>query len=100
MAPEVLMEQRPDARSDIFALGVVFYEAISGCHPFHSSTRMATADRILREVPSPLTRFRAHIPAELERIVYLCLEKNPMERYQCSRNLVADLKLLRQRVKI
>jgi len=95
MAPEVWMEQAADARSDIFSLGVVFYEVISGRHPFRSSTRMATADRILRESPAPLTRFDAAIPAELERIIYRCLEKNPNDRYQCSRDLLADFKSLR-----
>jgi tRNA A-37 threonylcarbamoyl transferase component Bud32 len=97
MAPEVLLEQKVDARSDIFSLGVVFYEAVSGYHPFRSSTRRSTADRILREAPTPLNRFNAQIPAELERIVYRCLEKNPNDRYQCSRDLVADLILLRSK---
>jgi serine/threonine protein kinase len=97
MAPEVLMEQGADARSDIFSLGVVFYEAVSGYHPFRSSTRRGTADRILRDAPTPLIRFNAQVPAGLERIVHRCLEKNPNERYQCSRDLVADLILLRDK---
>jgi serine/threonine protein kinase len=95
MAPEVLMAYEADARSDIFSLGVVFYEAISGHHPFRSSSRTATAGCILREAPVPLIRFNAQIPAELAVIVQRCLEKNPNDRYQLSRDLVADFRLLR-----
>jgi serine/threonine-protein kinase len=97
MAPEVLMAYEADARSDIFSRGVVFYEAISGHHPFRSSSRTTTADRILREAPIPLIRCNPQIPAELAVIVQRCLEKNPNDRYQLSRDLVADFRLLRNR---
>ena len=97
MAPELWRGQLADARSDIFSLGVVFYEAMSGSHPFHSSMRSGMAERIFSEAPTPLSRFNAQVPLELERIVHRCLEKNPNSRYQCGRDLAVDLILLRQK---
>ena len=95
MAPEVLMSQEADARSDIFSLGVVFYEALTGYHPFRSTSRLSTAERVLREAPVPLVQFKLQIPAKLGFIIQKCLEKRPDDRYQRSRDLAMDLKLLR-----
>ena len=56
MSPELLLENHPDWRADIFSLGVVFYEALSGRHPFQARSFVATSDRILRDSPPPLRR--------------------------------------------
>ena len=53
MSPEVLLEKTPDGRADIFSLGVVFYEVLTGHHPFLAGGFVATSDRIRCETPGP-----------------------------------------------
>jgi serine/threonine-protein kinase len=96
MAPEVLRERPPDARCDLFSLGVVFYEMLAGKHPFRAATFVETAQRILHEPPPPLTAARPELPAELDRIVRKLLAKEPDERYATARDLLADLHALRR----
>ena len=92
MAPEVLLDKEPDQRADIFSLGVVFYEALSGRHPFHGENFVATTGRILHETPPQLSKANPKVPAELERIVAKMLAKNPAERYATSADLLVDLR--------
>ncbi len=92
MAPETLLEKEPDPRADIFSLGVVFYEALSGRHPFHGENFVATTGRILHETPPPLSKANPKVPGELERIVAKMLAKNPAERYATSADLLVDLR--------
>ncbi len=80
MAPEVLLEKEPDARADIFSLGVVYYEMLAGRHPFRAESFMATTDRILREAPAPLAELNPRVPARLEGLVESMLEKDPARR--------------------
>jgi eukaryotic-like serine/threonine-protein kinase len=91
MAPEVLLENAPDARSDIFSLGVVFYEALSGSHPFRAPTLLGTADNILHVSPPPLEKTHAHIPASLSTIVTHMIAKEPRARYASAERLLEDL---------
>jgi len=94
MAPEVLLQQGVDTRSDIFSLGIVLYEAVTGQHPFRAETFIATSDRILHELPVPPSRLNPHVPVELERIVTKMLAKDPRERYATAADLVVDLHAL------
>lgn len=94
MAPEVLLEQEPDGRADIFSLGVVFYEALTGRHPFRAGSFLATTDRILHAAPAPLREANPRVPAELERIVAKMLAKEPTERYATAADLLVDLRAL------
>ncbi len=96
MAPEVLLEKEPDGRADIFSLGVVFYEALTGWHPFLAGSFMATSDRVLHEEPPPLTQLNPQAPPELERIVAKMLAKDPAERYATAADLLGDLRALQQ----
>jgi hypothetical protein len=66
MSPEVLLENHPDWRADILSLGVVFYEALSGRHPFQARSFVATSDRILRDSPPPLRR---RSPGDISNVV-------------------------------
>jgi tetratricopeptide (TPR) repeat protein len=91
MAPEVLLESEPDARSDIFSLGVVFYEALSGSHPFRAPSLLGTTDNILHVSPPPLDKTHAHIPAPLSQIVAHMLAKEPRARYASAERLLEDL---------
>jgi tetratricopeptide (TPR) repeat protein len=79
LSPEVLQGKPADARSDLWALGVVLYEMLSGRLPFLGSTMFQVSSAILREEPSPLP---ANVPSRLRRIVERCLEKEPEGRYQ------------------
>lgn len=95
MSPEQVRAEALDGRSDIFSFGVVLYEMISGQQPFASKSSAATASAILTLEPAPLARFSKGAPAELERIVSKALHKNPDERYQTARDLLIDLRRLR-----
>jgi eukaryotic-like serine/threonine-protein kinase len=94
MAPEVLLEKIPDGRSDIFSLGIVFYEALTGHHPFLSNSFVATSERILHETPTPIHIFNAQVPEALEAVVTKALVKDPAQRYQDARALLQDLRLV------
>jgi TolB-like protein/Flp pilus assembly protein TadD len=78
-----------DHRSDIFSLGVVMYEMLTGKNPFAASTFLDTVRRVREVTPDPIER--RDCPAELKRIVFKCLEKDPQRRYQTLRDLVLDL---------
>jgi len=91
MAPEVLLQQNLDSRADIFSMGVVFYEMLTGRHPFEGPTLVATADRILHLQPQAMGSLVGGVPAELERIVFKMLAKSPEQRYATAADLLVDL---------
>lgn len=94
LAPEVLQGRPPDGRADLFSLGVVFYEALSGRHPFLASTFVATTDRILHETPATLAQLNPEVPPELEHVVAKLLAKDPADRYATAADLLVDLRAL------
>ena len=94
MSPEVLETRESDARADMFSLGVVFYEALAGRHPFRADGFLPTCERILHEDPPLLREVNSNVPAGLERIVSKMLAKNPAERYATATDLAADLRAL------
>jgi serine/threonine-protein kinase len=98
MAPEVLLEQELDARTDLFSLGIVFYEMLTGRHPFDTHKPVATADHILHAQPPPMKTLVAEVPAGLERIVFKMLAKSPEERYATAADLLVDLRALQHEV--
>lgn len=98
MSPEQVRGEALDARSDIFSFGVVLYEALSGHQPFASTSSAATASAILTHEPPPLGRYSRTVPGELDRIVSKALRKNPDERYQTTKDLLLDLRNLREEV--
>ena len=82
MAPEQVRGQPIDARSDLFSLGVVLYEAVTGEHPFAATTMGATFDAILHRRPRPPREVSPAVPAGLETIVLKAVEKDRRRRFQ------------------
>ncbi len=91
MAPEVLLNQDPDARSDLFSLGIVLYEALAGHHPFPAESLLQRSDKIVHETPTPLNKFNPRLLPGMESIVSRLLEKNPDKRYTTASEVHADL---------
>jgi serine/threonine-protein kinase len=98
MSPEQLRGDALDPRTDLFSLGVLLYETVSGRRPFKTESAAATAASILTAEPPPITTYRGDVPAELQRIVRKCLEKDRERRYQSAADLKLDLQNLRHGV--
>ena len=96
MSPEQVLGKELDARTDLFSLGVVLYEMTTGRLPFSGSQANEVTDRILHAQPEALARFNYEVPAELERIIRKCLEKDRERRYQLAREVLADLSRLKE----
>ncbi|HUP50271.1 MAG TPA: protein kinase [Thermoanaerobaculia bacterium] len=93
MSPEQVRAEQVDARSDIFALGTILHEMLSGASPFHRGSSADTTSAILRDDPPPLPPSARTHPS-LVRVVHRCLEKNPEERFQSARDLAFDLQAI------
>ncbi|PYQ60626.1 MAG: hypothetical protein DMF58_07575, partial [Acidobacteria bacterium] len=92
MAPEQVSGAKVDARTDIFALGCVLYEMLSGERAFQRSSAGETLAAILRDEPRDLADTDSRLPSTLVTIVRRCLQKNPEERFQSARDLAFDLR--------
>jgi len=99
MSPEQARGHQVDARTDIFSLGVVIYELLTGHLPFEGSSIYEIMAAILSDQESPpLSRYSPEVPAELERIVSKVLQKNRDQRYQTIKDLLLDLQSLKQQL--
>lgn len=94
MAPEMLLEKGVDGRSDIFSLGVVFYEMLAGVHPFRANSYAGTIDGVLRREPGPLGGQRKDVPVALEGLILRMLAKNPQDRPGDAKALLAELQAI------
>jgi len=96
MAPEQVRGAATDARTDLFSLGILLYELLTGRRPFGGATPADVSSAILRDAPAPLRAARPDLPADIERIVGRCLEKDPDRRFQTAKDVRNELELVRR----
>lgn len=98
MSPEQVEGRQIDARSDLFSLGVIFYELLSGKRPFSGGSSPALMSAILRDTPAPISSTRSDLPDGLERLIDRLIEKRLEDRVQTARDVFNELKHLRKQV--
>jgi serine/threonine protein kinase len=91
MAPEQLDGTEADARTDIFALGTILYEMATGLRAFEASGRASLIAAIVEREPAPISSVQPLVPPALERIVSVCLRKDPTERWQTAHDVKLGL---------
>jgi len=94
MSPEQINERQLASNTDLFSLGVVMYELLTGHNPFRADSLLAINQKITREEPQPVSDFRTDLPEGLEYTLKRMLKKNPDKRYANGLDLAADLALM------
>ena len=94
MAPEQVLGQAVDARTDIFALGAVLYEMVTGRRAFKGKNQITVMNAILESEPEPINKLKVMTPLTLDHAIQRCLAKDPEERWQSARDLALELKWL------
>src|SRR3984893_4194489 len=92
MSPEQIEGKELDGRSDIFSLGAVLYEMLTGKKAFQGKSQLSVASAILEKDPEPLSSFKPLTPPALEHAIRRCLAKDPEERWQTARDVAFELK--------
>jgi serine/threonine protein kinase/tetratricopeptide (TPR) repeat protein len=100
MAPEQLLGETTDARTDIYGLGAVLYQMATGQRPFREEVSSRLTDAILHQAPVPPHTLSNRVPPELERIMLKCLEKEPENRYQSAKELDVDLRRMQMQMRM
>jgi serine/threonine protein kinase len=91
MSPEQIQEDVLTSQTDIYSLGVVFYELLTGRHPFAAETFSKLIYNVINEPVPPLSKFRSDLPDALNRILARALEKDPNQRYRTGLDMAIDL---------
>ncbi len=100
MAPEQVQGKKVDGRADLFSLGIILYEMISGKKPYEGDNIASLFHSILTQDPEPITRIVAHIPKELDKVLSRALEKDREKRYQTGKEFARDLALVLEKKKL
>jgi serine/threonine protein kinase/Tol biopolymer transport system component len=98
MSPEQAEGRPVDHRSDVFSLGILLYEMLTGQRPFAGDSRLSTLTAILRDTPPSVTELKHSLPRHLGRIIKRCLAKDPQRRYQTVRDLHNELLELKREI--
>ena len=94
MSPEQIRGEAVDARSDLFAFGIILHELATGRRPFTGNSSADISSSILRDEPAPIRDVRADLPRDIGRIVARCLEKDARDRFQTARDVYQELRYL------
>jgi eukaryotic-like serine/threonine-protein kinase len=97
MAPEQLTGGTPDARSDLFSLGVMLYSMLTGFRPFQGNTAETVCFKVMNIEPVPVSSFQAELPPGLDNIVSRAIAKEPRERYQSGIEMADEIRAFMQR---
>jgi serine/threonine-protein kinase len=92
LSPEQVMGEPGDATSDIYSLGIVLYEMLTGHLPFEAETPLAAASRRMVADPPPISHYRPDVPPALQEVVMLATRREPSERQQSAREFADDLR--------
>ena len=92
MLPEQIQGKRGNERTDIYALGIMLYEMLTGVVPFRGDNALAVMNQHLTLSPRPPRELNPGIPPKLEAVILKCIRKKPAERYESAGSLLDDLK--------
>lgn len=96
MSPEQIEGKEADARSDLFALGGVLYEMVTGARPFEGKSQISVASAILEKDPEPISAAYPLTPPAFEHVITACLAKNPDDRFQTAQDVALQLRWIAQ----
>ena len=94
MSPEQVQGKRVDHRTDIFSLGTILYEMVTGTRPFFGETYADLISSILRDTPEKITRLKPDVPELIQRIIHRCLMKDPADRCDSAEEVANELRVL------